>query len=404
MDNQTNQFNVKSFRIKQIEVLPQAIGEFNIYESLQSPAIVGDFTIADWQGFDEVGEIFGGDDFEVIFSTEEQTELSLKYKIYASDLKVNSGNTFNTTHYKFCSPWLIDGLTRQISKHYKDKYIHEIVQDLLIQCGAKIGYIEPTKQKLNHYTTPLWTVVHSINRLSSMAMNQQDVGGYICWPDLKTDKVNFTTMDYLYQGKGGILEKPFTSVSPNQFYENRIDTLNFETNFDIIKYINQGMNKTRYDGYFRDKNLVFSTKESINQIPHTHLSKKLPINKEFQDKKYDSIHSCLLHPTTDSLMPLTTYSDLVNGFMKYRYMLLFSDVFKINMLTNPASNRRIGNLCKLDYQSQDVPKSKTDAQYTGDYVIRDIRHAIFNSGYSQIITIIGDGFKMSTRQLVEWKP
>jgi len=403
MKNQTTVLEVKAFKIKSVEILPQAIGEVNFYESILNPGILGDLTIADWQGLDEVGEVFAGDDFEIIFSSQTKTELALKFKIYSAELKVVPGQTYTSTSYKFCSEWLIDGLTRQISKHYKDKYIHEIVQDLLTQCGAIIGIIEPCKQKLNHFTTPLWTSIHSITHLSSFAVNESDVGGYVLWNDFETNKVNFTTIDYMYQGKVKKYEQPFTVVSENPNYENLISNLTFETNFDVIKYVNQGLTKTRYDGYFYDKNLIFSTKENITEIPHTHLGYKLPINDMYLDKKYDSIHSCMLQPVTDSKANLNQYTDLVNGYMKYRYTNLFSDIFKINVVMNPSSDRKVGGLCKLDYHSQDMSRDKTDKQYTGEYVIRDIRHSIIGNVYTQVITLICDGFKMSTRELIKWK-
>ena len=153
--NILSKFEKKTFKIKGVEILPQAISEVNIYESILNPGIMGNMTIADWQGLDEVGQVFGGDDFEIVFKTEDDTELSLKYKIYSNVTSNDPGRSFNTSGYSFCSEWMIDGLTRQISKHYKDKYIHEIIKDLLTECGAKIGFIEPTKQKLNHFTTPL---------------------------------------------------------------------------------------------------------------------------------------------------------------------------------------------------------------------------------------------------------
>lgn len=401
--NKIAKYKVKTFKIKGVEILPQAIGEVNFYESILSPAILGDLTIADWQGLDEVGEVFGGDDFEIQFLTEDSEELSLKYKIYATNLKVDPSLSFNAVSYNFCSEWLIDATTRQISKSYKDKYVHEIIKDLLTECGAKIGFIEPSKQKLNHFTTPLWTAIHSITHLCSFAMNKQDVGGYIFWTDLKTDKVNCTTIDYLYKGSHGILEKPFTTIAENQMYENRYSSLNMESNFNIIRYVNQGMTKTRYDGYFYDKNKVYSTKDNIKEITHKHLGTKIPISMKYLDKKYNSIHSCMLHPSTDDLITDDKmYEDIVDGFMKRRYVDLFADCFKINISMNPSSKRRAGNICTLDYQSQDTPKTKVDKQYSGKYVIRDIRHCIFNGNYMHALTLMSDGFKQSSRDLITW--
>lgn len=403
MKNILSTLRPKKYKIKGIEVLAQSIGELNIFESILSPAIIGNFNIADWQGFDEVGEICGGDDLEIEFGTDTQESLSLKYKIYSINVKVDPELSANIVNYGFCSEWLIDGLTRQISKHYKDKYVHEIIEDLLKECGAIIGFIEPTKQKLNHFTTPLWTAVHSITHLCSFAMNKEEIGGYVFWTDFKTGKVNCTTIDYLYKGNMGILDKPFVPVAENQNYENRYFNLSMESNFDVIRFVNQGLGKTRYDGYFYDKDKVFSTKENVTEIPHKHLGVKLPLNEKYFDDKYMSIHSNYLHPTTDSLISDDKkYEDLINGYMKFRYVNLFADIFKINLFMNASSTRRVGNICTLNYQSQNSPKNITDKQYTGKYVIRDIRHMIVSGNYHHVITIMCDGFKLSTRDLVKW--
>lgn len=397
------QFDIKSYKIKGHDVLPQAIGEMNIYESILNPAILGNFTLADWQGFDEVGEIFGGDPVEIVFKTEDETELSLKFTIISNSVKVDPSNTFNIVTYNFCSPWLVDGLTRQISKHYKDKYIHEIIEDLLKECGVTKFYIEPTKQKLNHFTTPLWTAVHSITHLCSFAMNKEDIGGYVFWTDMKEDKVYCTTVDYLYKGNHGKLPLPFKTIAENEFYQNKVDSINIESTFDILRYANLGMGNTRFDGLFYDKKKVFSTKEDVTQIPHKHLSTKLPLTKMFQDKKYMSIKPCYLHPSTDALVTDDKmYEDMINGKLKARYVNLFADAFKVNVLVNPNSTRRAGNHCLLNYQTQDQPKTGTDKQYTGEYIIRDIRHLIFNGNYRQAITMICDGYKLSKNDLIQW--
>jgi hypothetical protein len=397
------QFAVKEYKIKNIKVLPQAIGEFNIYESITNPAILGHMTLADWQGFDEVGEIFAGDPFEIVFCTEDETELSLKFTIFSNSIRVNPASTFNVVTYNFCSPWLVDGLIRQVSKHYKDKYIHEIIADLLKEVGAEVGYIEPTKQKLNHFTTPLWTVVHSITHLCSFAMNKQDVGGYNFWTDLKDGKVYCTTMDYLYKGTHGVDDQAYTTIARNEFYQNRVETISIENTFDLIRYANLGMGNTRFDGVFYDKKKVFSTKEDVTQIPHAHLSTKLPLNIKYKDKKYASIKACYIHPSTDSLISDDKiYEEHIMGKLKNRYANLFVDAIKANVFANPNSSRRAGMMCLLKYQTQSQPKTGTDKQYTGYYIIRDIRHIMFNGVYKQAVSMICDGYKLSNNNLITW--
>ena len=401
--NNIQNFYLKKVKFKSIDVLPQALGEINIYEDLTNPAILGDITIADYQGFNEVGEIFAGDDVEIIMNTEDREELSLKFKIYASDTAVNVNSTFQPITYRFCSEWLIDAMTRQISKAYKEKYIHEIIKDLLSECGAKIGYIEPTKQKLFRFTTPFWTAIKSIHHLLSFAMNEQGIGGYIFWTDLKTGKVNVTTVDYLYNGKHGVEDKKFMSIPKNQFYESKIENVSFDTHYDIIQFVNQGVATSKYVSLFYDKNKTYEYKKKINEIKHKHLGKKLPINKTYTDKKYTVTKFTSLFPSKDD--PVTEDSlvkDMVDGRANTRYTRLFCDIFKISFMTQQNSSRRVGHTCFLEYQSEDKSQAIANKQYTGTYVIRNIRHMIFNGIYKQAVTIMNDGFYESKNDLVSW--
>lgn len=405
MSTQNNifNFNLKDIKIKGISLLPQALGEMNIYEGINNPAILGDFTIADWQGFQEVGEIFALDDVEITFATAERDELKLKYKIYASNSSVNATATFHPVTYRFCDPWLIDAFTRSISKPYKEKYIHEIIEDLLKECGASIGFIEPTKQKLHMFTTPLWTALKSINYLLSFALNKDGRGGYTFWTDLKTGKVNVCSMDYLFAGKYGKEDTKYMSLPQNQFYESRIDQLSIEDNFDILRYANVGIGRTIHQGYYYDKNKLMTSEKAINEFPYTHLGKKLPINKLFTDNKYASIKGNYLYPCKDGLVQDDNeLKDMIEGKVQNHYIKLASDIFKVNIVTNPNSTRRVGKLAELEWQSENKTITSQNLQLSGWYLQRSIRHCIFNGLYSPVVTLISDGFQQSQNDLITW--
>lgn len=401
--NNVHNFELKKVSIKGYDVYPQAVGELNIYEGITNPGITGGITLADWQGFDEIGEIFGGDDINITFATEDNPDLVMKYKIYAAKPSVSFQNTMQPITYHFCSPWLIDAFTRQISKPYKEKYIHEIIRDLLTECGADIGFIEPTKQKLPRFTTPLWTAIKSIHHLLSFAVNQQDRGGYVFWTDMRTGKVNVTTVDYLFKGSYGKEASKFLSLPLNEFYESRINDLSFESNFDIIRYLNQGAAKSIAQGYNYDKNKLYTFDKSINEVQYSHLSSKFPVNASYNNKKYSTIRGCYLFPSKDDLVTDDKmFSDLLDGKIKSRYVRLFSDIFKINITTNPSSSRRAGNLVELEYQSADKSVVTKNKMYSGLYLIRNIRHMIFNGIYNQAVTLIADGYKESKNDLITW--
>jgi hypothetical protein len=403
INQSTISFKLKDVKIKNISLLPQAINEWNLYESICTPGITGDISISDYQGFMEVGEIFAMDDIEFIFSTDGREELKLKYKIYASSTKVIPTATYHPVSYSFCSPWMIEATIRPVSKVYKEKYIHEIIQDLLLECGASIGFIEPTKQKLHRFTTPLWTPLKSIYYFLSFALNKNDRGGYTIWTDMKTGKVNVCTIDYLFAGKYGKEDKKFMSLPQNEFYESRIISLNLENNFDVIKYVNAGIGKTIHQSFFYDKNKLISSENSVNEFPYTHLGSKLPINNYFKDRKYATIKGNYLYPTKDGLVQDDNeLRDMVEGKVQSHYVKLFSDIFKINILTNPNSSRRVGNLAPLEYQSEDKTKVMQNQQLSGDYLIRSIRHACFNGVSQDVCTLVSDGFFKSNNDLITW--
>lgn len=399
-----NSFQIKSIYIKGHELFLQAISSMNIYEGIIYPGILGEIQIADWQGFSEVGEVFAMDDIEITFASVDRPDIKMNFKIYASSTSMQPTTTYNPISYKFCSPWLVDAFTRAISKSFKDKFIHEIVKDLLTECGATIGFIEPTKQKLEKFTTPLWTPLKSISHLLSFALNTQDMGGYVFWTDLVSGKVNVTTMDYLYSGKFGKEDVKFKPLPLNDLYEGRVMDLTVETNFDVIKSVNQGLQNTKYQSYFIDKNKLYTSEKKVNEIPQTHLSNKLPINNLFLDNKYCNIKHSFLYPISENLVSDDNdLKNLIDGKANTRYTKLFSDTIRMTFRANANVSRRSGNICELEYQSAEKTFVTDNKLYSGKYLIRNIRHYLQGSAFLPIITIINDGYQETKLDLVTWK-
>jgi hypothetical protein len=75
----------------------------------------------------------------------------------------------------------------------------------------------------------------------------------------------------------------------------------------------------------------------------------------------------------------------------------------MNILTASNSSRRVGNVAEVEYQSTDKTKTEANLQYSGKYLIRNIRHMIFNGGYNHAITLISDGYKKTKNDLIAWE-
>lgn len=393
----------EGLKIKGIPVDLNAVTEINIFENLLSPVITGTIEFKDWQGLMELGYVIAGDDLDIVWGSPEKVTITNKFKVTALEATSEFDmTTYNVFRLHFTSPWAVKAFASQYTKAYKDKYIHEIIQDIVEACGATIEYIEPTKQKLEHYCLPLWTPARSIQTLLRMAMNEQKRGGYLLWTNLETGKVWCTTVEYMLNKTVGYYEK-FFMRSGNLRYEGRVFNITAEQNFDLIRFLNMGMGKTEKTALYYDKDELFYTEENIKEYEHKHTAKKYPLPQSYLTEEWAIKTKTYIYPSKDAAVSDNVeFEDLVNGTLFADYTMFFSDVFKVNILTNGESSRRVGMMTRLDYPSINEAKKDFNLQYQGDYLIRSIRHIISGPDYYQAITLAGDGYFKHDGTLVEW--
>lgn len=385
-----------------IRLDPACCNRVSIYESITQPGITGTIEFKDWQGLMELGQPILGDDIDISFGSEDRSVHSLKFTLLSiGSIQEFEDATFNVYQVTFCSPWLVPAFSSQISKAYKDKYIHEIVQDLLTECKAKVGFIEPTKQKLEHYCSPLWTPARSITQLLSYAINEQRVGGYVMWTDYVTGKVNCTTVDWILKNMGQT-DKPMFMKAGNWKYEGRVHSMTVEQDFDLIKFLNMGMGKTQIFAMDYDRDQHYITKENIKEYTHQHLAKKYPIPEKYFSEEYMSKTSSELYPVKEAIVEEDDFKDQVDGNLFSTYTWFFSDINKVNVLVNPNSDRRVGMKQRLDYPSVNEAKKDFSKQFQGNYLIRSIHHIITQGDYIQAVTLASDGYHSHDKPLVSW--
>lgn len=413
---------LRKVTIKDIEIELSFVTSIEIYESITQPGITGFITIKDYQALQEISYIFADDDLTITYGVDgdEGNELDLKFKIFTNEgSKQLALNTYDIIKLGFCSPWLIDGLSRLVSKPYENKFVHEIVEDLLKECGAVIGTIEPTKTKLENFVSPLWTPYHTIKHLLSYAINANKVGGYLCWTDLKTGKVNVTTLDYMLKGTIGKYENTgFEVNSSNLRYSGRVKSMSIENSYDTIRSLNTGSPDTRYYHFNYDDNKVYISKNPILNDNQTRLGAKYPLLAKYhtelsnpqtkhKTKKYATHkYSSIFPETANSIASdVTKLTDLIAGLESTTYSMLVTDSFKINIETLGETKRRVGWLAELSYPSVGVDAGdKTgNKMLKGYYLIREIKHSFsLFEDYHQYITLVSDGYKELDVKLLKW--
>lgn len=409
-----NNKRIELLRIRKVMIGPHEveaafITHVEIYESLTQPGITGYMEIKDYQALQEIGNVFIDDDIILTFSIDgdEANELNLKFKLFTNEgSRQLALNTYDFLRIGFCSPWMVEGLSRLISKPYEKKLISEIIKDLLEECGAKIKYIEATKTKLENFVTPLWTAYHSIKHLMSFAINEEGVGGYVCWTDLKTGEVNVTTLDYMLKGTLGTY-KSFEINSSNLRYTGRVKEMAIESSYDTIRLINTGMPNIRYHAFNFDTNKIESTKNSVVEDKQTRLGQKFPLLSKYNTDKYITHKFTSLFPeTADPITSdITQLTNLTQGLESNTYAMLTTDVFKINIEVLGEMTRRVGWLAQLEYPSvgTDTGNKTGQKQLKGLYLIREIKHVFsLSTDYEQFITLVSDGYKEFDKELIAW--
>jgi hypothetical protein len=98
------------------------------------------------------------------------------------------------------------------------------------------------------------------------------------------------------------------------------------------------------------------------------------------------------------------FLDGLEAEQRHTYSMLFSDVFKLDLLTSGESTRRAGWLAKLDFPSQNESQNKSgNVHFKGDYLIRDIRHSFYSGDILQYVSLVSDGYADFKRKvMVRW--
>jgi hypothetical protein len=385
---------------KQISIVPQNISGIEISETILEPGIVGFIDILDYQGIEEIGGVFAGDTITIVWGgTDDKDENLIKatFTIYCcEDNDLLPKQTYVTTRYGFCSPWVIDAFTRQISRVWENKTTTDMIQDLVKECGGTIGFVEESLTTLEKFVSPLWSPYRTIAYLMEISRSL-DGNGYLCWTDLRTGKVNITTLNYLMSGKLGHTNSayPFKSHVENPRYQSLIKDMTIESKYDIIRLVSAGLPSLKLIGFNFDEGKPINTKTSVTGLSNKHLSKHFPIPKKYLDKKYTTTKRTGVFPqTAEPTFHESQVLGLIENQLNHKYSMMATDIFKLNIYTIGEITRRAGWVADLDYVSQNVGSNAGNESMKGEYLICNINHMFAPMiDYTQVITLISDGYK-----------
>ncbi len=396
-------------KIKGQKIPSDKIIELNIFEAIDFPAISGNVIIDDWTGMKEIYNFFANDLVEISFHREGDPPILMAFVLSESgDESPQMGEHHKKIRFDFCSPWWVNARTFKISTAWNDKYIHEIITDLIGICGGKAGIILKTKQKLERFVAPNWSPIRIMRKLAEMAVDDLGCGGFLIWTDISDGAVNFMNLNSLMvndstQNYGTVPFKISLNVK-NQRSPEKVFTMNIENSFDILKNGTTGVANTRTLSFDYDRTAVVDMTSRVDEYGHSHLSTKMPINTIFLGEPYQTTKVSTYYPNNRELIQTEKESESLQvGSLVNKQTMLLADLVKINLTTvGEHKAKRAGRLIWLD-----VPYSteKQHEQYTGTYLIKNLRHRIEGSKYMNVCTLVCDGLKQMSSErpdIINW--
>lgn len=403
-------YKLTNISIGDIKVVPQYIESIHIYEGLTFPALTGKLYLKDWDGLLEIQEIFAGDSIKISFVSE--TDITREFT-FRGILTGSFNNVVSTEHtapiitLHFCSEWWFKAITKQISKAWKNKYVSEIIEDILVnECGADFGGFYPENTvKLERFVSPFWTPAHIIKYLLDFCRTSDNKAGFLLYEDLYSQTPICMTLDYLYAENWGTHPSEIIANSQNIIYEGNLRYLWVENQFNILRHLNQGVYKTEYNGFDFDRLTHLNISSTIKDVKGEHLTNYLPLKTDFATDEFMSRKQTMRYLQTSNLTNENDILKLIENQKDNRFVGLYSDLIKLNFLLPGATNRSVGQLVKVNFPSVNSNSDETarNKQLEGKYLIRDIQHILTNDVFQQAITVVSDGLYNTDRtDLVNW--
>lgn len=359
------------------------ISLITIEESIFKPITYGSITLYD-SILKESIEFFSGD--EVVLYLEDDIisqKYTLKYMLYAdAGQNILEDMEFNTVNLSFASKFAIDLFSITVTDYWKQKKISDIVNDVLNKISIEKGVFDTTLGNID-FTPPMWCPANVIGFLTKTAISTSGSAGYLFFPDIITQKMNFLSHESFVTNKlGESLFDIWTNLKLEGANPSSASDITLEKEFDIISSINKGTLNSNLNFYLQDGDENNNTNFKFSEFAKKTLSKKMPINKEFADTKYQTNFT-------------TSYQTKLQNeaFIKNRYLKnLFSQI-RINLTMAGSFERKAGQVVNLHYPSNyQLKTGQDDKKYTGKYIIHSIKHEISRIAHVQNIGLITDGY------------
>lgn len=369
---------------------------FSIFEDIQEPTVLAEFTLIDAVNLVQDFPIVGEETINIVYTTPGRQDLIRRgFLIYSIESTAMSPTTKSSLYLiKAVSPIHFVNSITEINKTYKDS-IDNIVKDILETTirqsqTSKINYnIEPTKG-IVPINVPGLAPFEAIDFLRQKAISKQFASGgsYVFFENVYG--LNFVSLEKLLkEGKDSVGSRVF-SYGPNTSSSNERTSYAFRnlidythiTKFDSVEKINSGTFRSYVNSFdiITKKNTVYEYSLAENAKSFTSSDNKGSLtNTESFIQKYGkaSLKSFL---TVKDSSKGDDYIDINVGAKNAFSYLLNQNILRAYVYGD--SFLTVGDTVTINLPE---PSSTTErrsnlALYSGNYLITALRHLIVLEG------------------------
>lgn len=373
--------------------------ELNIFEDIWSPTMSGNVLISDTMNRLANYPIIGFETLRIGLETPGKVLLQKSFRVYSATDR-HLGKDRNLAYIlNFCSDEAWKNYNIRVSKSYKSKMIHEIVEDLHnTWLGGDTIEIEPAKY-LHHIIIPNLHPIQGIQWLSTRA-NPSSYNG--------ANYLYFQTFEKFYWIPiEKCLEKPvkqdiiFQPANVRQSGQSHARTINEDL---------EAIQAYTVDFYSDVRENQEQGMYASELITHNHAEKKWQryswdYVKDFDKHKHlypgNKLYSNARPDIHNSANRIKFYSTGVAPFVNQVDRWLLDRISQLQQLQNiklsvsiPGnSNLKVGDVINFEMPSPEPPqnnKQVVDKHYRGKFLISGIRHKLDQQKYVTQLELVKD--------------
>jgi len=372
--------------INNTEIPISFISELYINESIYSPITSGSLMLND-TGFKNnlLSYNINNNVSLICYDVIKDTELMFNYIVTENNTtNITTTQLYNNTIIDFASYYLINLYSVDYSYYYKQMKVSDVVSNILKSANIRLNYITKTKDNID-YTIPYTSRYNTIKDLFKYSSDENNVAGFMLFPNLLDQKMNFVNYTDLWNEKIGKYDKILINDMQDDQYIGAIFESSVINEYNLNDFVKSGLTNLNSISFDVDSGEIININNNITKVLNDiNISGYLPLDEKLIDIKNTKVNNNIINNKNSIL--IESNDQLIN---------YSNNILKLELTTYGDYNRKLGMIVDVLIKKNIYDETDYNIEYTGSYIISDIQHRFEAKRYMQILTVSRIGFNDS---------